>query len=202
MLQLIPNTLNKFVELVQEKSKDLLPINLQKLKIETEDDLIKILTNLREDKLIKTDAGSYSEYLMKLIPICNELKEDLKCREEGLKLFRSGKPVDWSEEKINQTGHMGKMSDFPEYNIKDTSDTDELLKQVESNPNLSGFIYNINQFIKSGIKSLPMPFVVRFPSGHGDGKIYSLIGGHKRSSVAIQLGIPMKVWFIDLTELY
>jgi hypothetical protein len=198
MMKLIPTTLTKFAELVQEKAPDLLPTNLQKLSIKSKNNLIKILTNIKEDELVKTDAGMFSESLMKLIPICQELKKDPRCREEGLELFGMGEVVNWSEEEILQTGHMGKISSFDEYGIDDTSDPEQLLKQVETNPNLSGFLHNVQQFIKPGVKVLPMPFVVKFPSGHGDGKIYSLIGGHKRSSIAIQLGIPIKVWFIDL----
>ena len=44
-----------------------------------------------------------------------------------------------------------------------------------------------------------MKWIKTFESYHDDGKIYSCIGGHKRSSIAIQLGIPLKVWLIDLT---
>ena len=40
---------------------------------------------------------------------------------------------------------------------------------------------------------------MRLPSGGEKGNEYILIGGHKRSTAAIQLGIPITVWFIDLT---
>jgi len=201
MIRLIPNTLTKFAKLVQKKAKDLLPNNLQNVIIKSKNDVIKILNNIKEDKLVSTDTGMFSESLIKLIPICEELKKDSECREEGLKLFKTGKPIDWSNKKINQTGHMGKISNFPEYKIKDTSNPKQLLKQIEKNKNLSGFLYNVQQFMKPNTKNIPMPFVVKFPSGHSDGKTYSLIGGHKRSSIAIQLGIPIKVWYIDLTKL-
>lgn len=197
MIKLIPQTLTKFAKLVVEKNKDLLPNHLQ--NIEAESNLLEVLSNIKEDKLIKTDAGAFSETLMKLIPICEELKKDPACREEGLNLFRMGMVQDWSDKKIEETGHMGKISSFQEYNIEDTDDPEELKKLISQNPNLKGFLYNVEQFLSEGEKKLPMPFVIRFPSGHGDGKIYSCIGGHKRSSVAIQLGIPMKVWLIDLT---
>lgn len=194
MMKLIPKTLTKFAKLITEKCKDLIPQHLQ-----NETDIIELLSNLKEDKLTKTDSGAFSQYLMKLIPICEELKKDKECREEGLNLFRMGMVQDWSDKKIEETGHMGKISSFQEYNIEDTDDPEELKKLISQNPNLKGFLYNVEQFLSEGEKKLPMPFVIRFPSGHGDGKIYSCIGGHKRSSVAIQLGIPMKVWLIDLT---
>ena len=198
MIQLIPKTLTKFAELIVEKHKELIPNHLQ--NIEPKSNLVEVLSNIQEDKLTKTDSGAFSKTLMALIPICEELKKDPECRAEGLKLFKMGQAQDWSEKKINQTGHMGKISSFPEYNIKDTNNPKELLKLVASNKNLNGFLYNVKQFLKPGIIELPMPFVIKFPSGHADGKIYSCIGGHKRSLIAIQLGIPLTVWLIDLTN--
>lgn len=200
MIQLIPKTLTKFAELVLVKHKELIPTHLRKTKLNTEIDLLEVLSNIKEDKLTKTNSGAFSKTLMALIPICEELKKDPECRAEGLKLFKMGLAQDWSETKIKQTGHMGKISSFPEYNIKDTNDPAELLKLVASNKKLDGFLYNVKQFLKPGVKKIPMPFVIKFPSGHDEGKIYSCIGGHKRSSIAIQLGIPLTVWLIDLTN--
>lgn len=198
MMKLIPKTLTKFAQLVIEKAKDLLPERLQNIILDKQN-IFEVLSNIKEDKLTKTDSGAFSKSLMSLMPICEELKKDPVCIEEGLNLFRIGKAQDWSDEKIKETGHMGKLSSFPEYNIKDTNNPEELKDSISQNPNLKGFLYNVEQFLKEGEKKLPMPFVIKFPSGHGNGKIYSCIGGHKRSSVAIQLGIPMKVWLIDLT---
>lgn len=198
MIKLIPKTLTKFAQLVIEKAKDLLPEELQNIRLNKQN-IFEVLSNIREDKLTKTDSGAFSKSLMSLMPICEELKKDPDCRDEGLELFNLGKAQDWSHDKIEQTGHMGKISSFPEYNIEDTNNPEELKDLIIQNPNLKGFLSNVELFLKEGEKKLPMPFVIKFPSGHGDGKIYSCIGGHKRSSVAIQLGIPMKVWLIDLT---
>lgn len=198
MLKLIPKTLTKFAELVIEKAKDLLPEELQNISLNRQN-IFEVLSNISEDKLTKTDSGSFSKSLMSLMPICEELKNDADCRDEGLKLFNLGKVQDWSDDKIKETGHIGKISSFSEYNIEDTDNPRQLLKAINKNKNLKGFLHSGEQFLKKGEKKIPMPFVIKFPSGHGNGKIYSCIGGHKRSSVAIQLGIPMKVWLIDLT---
>jgi hypothetical protein len=38
------------------------------------------------------------------------------------------------------------------------------------------------------------------PNGGREGNMYTLIGGHKRSTVARQLNVPVDVWFIDLSK--
>ena len=210
MLNVIPKTLEKFAELVYDKANHLLPKNFNSTS--TKD----ILTNIKEDKLKVTDKGSFSQTLMDLMPICEELKKDSECRTEGIELLKNGVVVDWTKDKIKKTSHMGKLSDFPEYDIKNTEDPKHLLTQIKNKiekdgsdkttsektamSNLQGFLYNIKNFTNEGEKKLPMPFVFHFPSGDENGKIYSLFGGHKRSSVALQLGIPIKVWLIDLTK--
>ena len=206
MMKSIPKTLTKFAELVYEKANHLLPKNFNSKS--TKD----ILRNIKEDELKITDKGAFSKTLMDLIPICEELKKDKECRIEGIKLLKGGKAVVWGEDEISETNNMGKLSDFPEYGFDDTDDPKNLLNQIElkkidgsdeisstktAMSNLQGFSHNIQNFMKPGIKELPMPFVFRFPSGDRGGKTYSLFGGHKRSSVALQLGIPIKVWFID-----
>ena len=67
-----------------------------------------------------------------------------------------------------------------------------------------GYIYNLEtymEFAKRGEEiSMPAPFVIKLPVSP-EQKEYNLIGGHKRSVTALQLGIePIKVWLIDLTN--
>lgn len=85
------------------------------------------------------------------------------------------------------------------YNITDTQDPNELLDQVRKDKNLTRLQSNIENFIKPGEKQLPAPFVIKLPTCR-DGKTYNLLGGHKRSTVALRLGIPIKVWLMDLTQ--
>lgn len=202
MMKVMPITLTKFAELIHQKASHLLPkyLNLESTK--------DILLNIKEQELKVTPEGYFSSTLMDLMPICEELKKNTECRNEGIRLLKTGREVEWSEDKVEQTTYMGKLSDFAEYGFQDTDDPVQILKQIKdkienkSNNNLKGFLKNIETFMTEGIKELPMPFVFRYPSGGIGGKIYSLFGGHKRSSVALQLGIPIKVWFIDLTKMY
>ena len=105
------------------------------------------------------------------------LLKDKQSQKEGFNLFNKGKMEPWDEEKINSTFNMG--------NIKTW-----FSKSYEK---------NIKAFKKEKNRELPPPFVMRLPSGGEKGNEYILIGGHKRSTAAIQLGIPITVWFIDLT---
>jgi len=105
------------------------------------------------------------------------LLKDKQSQREGFNLFNKGKMEPWDEEKINSTFHMG--NKIPR--------------------NFKGYEKNIKDFKKEQTRELPPPFVMRLPSGGIKGNEYNLIGGHKRSTAAIQLGIPITVWFIDLT---
>ena len=105
------------------------------------------------------------------------LLKDKQSQREGFNLFNKGKMKEWDKEKINSTSNMG--------NIKTWLS--------------KGYEKNIKAFEKEKNRELPPPFVMRLPSGGEKGNEYTLIGGHKRSTVAIQLGIPITVWFIDLT---
>ena len=74
----------------------------------------------------------------------------------------------------------------------------------EGSKDLHAFAGNINQyreFAKKGeTRELPAPFVVKYYTKKND-KDYVLIGGFKRSSIALEMGIePIKVWLIDLTK--
>lgn len=105
------------------------------------------------------------------------LLKDKQSQKEGFNLFNKGKMEPWDEEKINSTFNMGNKKTW-------------LSK---------GYEKNIKDFKKEKTRELPPPFVMRLPSGGIKGNEYILIGGHKRSTAAIQLGIPVTVWFIDLT---
>jgi len=41
---------------------------------------------------------------------------------------------------------------------------------------------------------------MKLKTGGRDNNDYTLIGGHKRSTVALQLNLPITAWFIDLSN--
>ena len=107
---------------------------------------------------------------------------------------------EWPDDKINKTFYMGSFKKlFPKI-FKDTTSSG-LIKQMKgkTEPHFKGYEKNIQDFRKEKERTLPSPFVMKLPSGGREGNEYTLIGGHKRSTVASQLNIPIKVWFIDLT---
>jgi len=92
---------------------------------------------------------------------------------------------------------------FPDM-FKDTTSSG-LLKQMkdgegETPDHFKGYSKNIENFRNDRNLELPPPFVMSLPSGGREGNVYTLIGGHKRSTVARQLNVPVDVWFIDLTK--
>jgi hypothetical protein len=99
---------------------------------------------------------------------------------------------------------MGKFSkEFPGM-FKDTTSSG-LLKQMKSDdgevePQHKGYVYNLEKLRNERDIKLPAPFVMKLPTGGRDGNEYTLIGGHKRSTIANQLNVPISVWFIDLSE--
>jgi hypothetical protein len=62
-----------------------------------------------------------------------------------------------------------------------------------------GYVDNIEGLRDERHRELPAPFVMKLPTGGREKNEYTLIGGHKRSTVADQLNVPISVWFIDLT---
>ena len=177
--QVMPYTLTKIAEIIEGN------------KISDKADVLKVLTNLEEIDGVITE----------------QIENDTKCKDEGIRFFKLGKLLPWDVDKVNKTWYMGKMSSFSWNKIEDIQDPQELLSQVSKNQNLSGFKRNIETFLSNGIKELPAPFVVKLPSARKisldnkpENNEYNLLGGHKRSAVALQLGIPVSVWLIDLTK--
>jgi hypothetical protein len=132
------------------------------------------------------------------------LVSDTESQMEAFNLFRMGTMERWDDEKINTTFYMGNFGEnFPNM-FKDTTSSG-LLKQMKDEegetPNqFKGYSKNIENFRNDRNLELPPPFVMSLPSGGREGNVYTLIGGHKRSTVARQLNVPVDVWFIDLTK--
>jgi hypothetical protein len=146
----------------------------------------------------------------------NILMNDLQSIKEGYDFFSRGQMTLWKGidpntgeyvNKVNDTNYMGELTDFLEP-LKPTvsSKMSRHLKKVgdeEGSKDLPAFAGNIDkyrEFAKKGeTRELPAPFVVKYFTKK-DGDDYVLIGGFKRSSIALQMGIePIKVWLIDLT---
>jgi hypothetical protein len=124
---------------------------------------------------------------------------DKESQMEAFNLFRMGTMEHWDDEKINTTFYMGNFSkNFPDM-FKDTTSSG-LLKQMGDDVNLQGYSKNIENFRNDRNLQLPPPFVMSLPNGGREGNMYTLIGGHKRSTVARQLNVPVDVWFINLSK--
>ena len=133
------------------------------------------------------------------------LMKNNEAKKEALNLFKKGKMEEWPDDKIDKTFYMGSFKKLFPKMFKDTT-TSGLMKQMkgetgETKPHLKGYEKNIQDFRKEKERKLPPPFVIKLPIGGRDGNEYTLIGGHKRSTIAKQLNIsPIYAWFIDLSK--
>jgi hypothetical protein len=156
--------------------------------IESEEEIKEILVG-KEISELMDDWNEFRSTLM----------SDKESQMEAFNLFRMGTMEHWDDEKINTTFYMGNFSkNFPDM-FKDTTSSG-LLKQMGDDVNLQGYSKNIENFRNDRDVELPPPFVMSLPSGGREGNMYTLIGGHKRSTVARQLNVPVDVWFIDLSK--
>lgn len=146
----------------------------------------EILLGKEVDELMN-DWGEFNDVLI----------NNSNARKEALNLFNMGSMEEWDDGKISQTRGMGKLTNQQPH-IKDTTSLG-LIKQMGDHPNLQGYKNNIEDFRNERHRELPPPFVMRLQSGGRDGKEYTLIGGHKRSTIASQLNVPITAWFIDLS---
>ncbi len=156
--------------------------------IESEEEIKEILVG-KEISELMDDWNEFRSTLM----------SDKESQMEAFNLFRMGTMEHWDDEKINTTFYMGNFSkNFPDM-FKDTTSSG-LLKQMGDDVNLQGYSKNIENFRNDRNLQLPPPFVMSLPNGGREGNMYTLIGGHKRSTVARQLNVPVDVWFIDLSK--
>ena len=194
---IMPNTFKTIAEFV--KCED----------VESENEIKDILLNQNMISLVKKEER------------WNELKDilmnDQQCIKEGYDFFSRGQMTLWKGtdpetgehiDNVNNTDYMGELTSFLEPLKKTVSSkmSSDLKRfgDEEGNKDLHAFAGNIDQyreFAKKGeTRELPAPFVVKYYTKKND-KDYVLIGGFKRSSIALQMGIePIKVWFIDLTK--
>ena len=131
------------------------------------------------------------------------LLKDGQSQMEGFNLFNKGTMEEWDDDKINNTFYMGRFSkEFPGM-FKDTTSSG-LIKQMTADDEVKkhnkGYVDNIEKLRSERHRELTAPFVMKLPSGGREGNEYTLIGGHKRSTIANQLNVPISVWFINLSE--
>jgi hypothetical protein len=132
------------------------------------------------------------------------LLKDEESQMEGFNLFNMGRMEEWGDEKINNTYYMGRFSKVFPGALKNTTSSG-LIKQMtgddgEVKPHLKGYVDNLEKLRNNKRRELPPPFVMKLPTGGRENNEYTLIGGHKRSTVAHQLNLPISAWFIDLSE--
>ena len=178
-------------------------------EVESEKEIKNILLNQNMQKLLKKEER-WNE-------LKNILMNDSQCVQEGYKFFGLGQLKVWKGndpetgkyvDNINDTEYLGKLTTFVKP-LKPTvsSKMSQHLKDVaskEPSPWLGAYAGNIDQYREYAKQKkervLPAPFVVKYNTKKF-GKEYVLIGGHKRSATALELGVePMKVWLIDLTK--
>ena len=177
--------------------------------VEGEDEIKDILLNQNMISLLKEEER-WNE-------LKNILINDPQSIKEGYDFFSRGQMTIWKGtnpetgehiDNVNNTDYMGELTSFLEPLKKTVSSKmSSHLKKVgdeEGSKDLHAFAGNIDQyreFAKKGeTRELPAPFVVKYYTKKND-KDYVLIGGFKRSSIALEMGIePIKVWLIDLTK--
>ena len=154
---------------------------------ESKEEIKKILLN----KDVQTLVGDWDEY-------SHILAGDPEAQKEALDFFDMGKLKVWKGtdpetgehvDNIDTTLFMGKVESFMEHYAKSST--------------YKGYIANLEQYHeyaqRGEERTLPAPFIIKLPSQ--EYYEYILIGGHKRSATALQIGIePIKVWLIDLTN--
>ena len=194
MYSLFPHTF----EMIAEYSKG--------KEMESEQEIKEVLLG-KEVYELMDDWGEFRHVLMK----------DSESQNEAFNFFKKGEMKVWkgtdpeTGEYIDNTGdtfYMGELGKFmewePDYKDTTTGGFAKQYKDLEYKDQLGGYIGNIEQqrdYAREGkTRELPAPFVIKLKSNDREGNEYILIGGHKRSTIALQMVIePIKVWFIDLT---
>ena len=133
-------------------------------------------------------------------------------KKEVFNLIKSGKLQDWSLDKVKQTGNMGDFTQVFGPNsgkggikgkislksgVEGIEDLRSRLKTDLSqvSADMERYLITYDELVKEKSISKPAPFIINLKNT--DGKPYHLVGGHKRTTIALQLGIPVKAWFIE-----
>jgi len=132
-------------------------------------------------------------------------------KKEAFNLIKSGKLVDWN--KVEETGNMGDLTQVfgpksgkggwkgklkLEPGVEGITKMKELIGSSSEpgfDDTLSKYLGNFDELVNEKSITKPAPFIINLKNN--EGKPYHLIGGHKRSTIALQLGIPVKAWYIQ-----
>jgi hypothetical protein len=137
--------------------------------------------------------------------IKKQIADDKEVQEEAINVIKEkGKLVDWSDMNISQTGNMGTLKDLTKYNVnqkvKSTGEKgiEEFIQFAKTltgykKADLVNYLPTYTDLLQNGKSKQYAPFLVNIPHS----KKYHCIGGHKRSTIANQLEIPLKVWLIE-----
>jgi len=133
-------------------------------------------------------------------------------KKEVFNLIKSGKLQDWSLDKVKQTGNMGDLTQVFGPNsgkggikgkislksgVEGIEDLRSRLKTdlAQISADMERYLITYDELVKDKSISKPAPFIINLKNTND--KPYHLIGGHKRTTIALQLGIPVKAWFIE-----
>ena len=176
-------------------------------EVESSNEVKNILLNQNIQSLVEKEE--------RWIELKSILMNDTQCIEEGYNFFDLGEMKVWKGtdtetgeyiDNVKDTDYMGKIADFlwqksPEKGV--SSRVSQRLKDSgdEDPRRLAANIDDYREYARKGEeRKLPPAFVVKYFTKK-EGNDYVLIGGFKRTSTALQMGIePIKVWYIDITK--
>jgi hypothetical protein len=134
-------------------------------------------------------------------------------KKEVFNLIKSGIIKDWSLDDVKQTGNMGDLTQVFGLNsgkggfkgeisfqpgIEGIEDLRSRLKTdlAPNSEDMTNYLKTYDALVKNKSISLPAPFIINLKNDDKKPKPYHLVGGHKRTTIALQLGIPVKAWYI------
>jgi hypothetical protein len=148
-------------------------------------------------------------------PYMDDIKENPteEMKKEAFNLIRSGIMEKWTTDLISKTGNMGDLTQvFGKQsgkggwkgNLKLEGGIEGITKMKEligssSEPGfddtMKAYLRNYDELLAEKTISKPAPFILNI--GETTEKPFHLIGGHKRSTIALQLGLPVTAWSIN-----
>jgi len=178
--------------------------------------LKKDTTDAEEIKklLLNKNPESFGEFKKDIVGAPNDKGVieggDPTCIKEVSDFIKSCKVVTWNN--VDSTGNMGDLTKIfgpasgkggwkGSFQVKNkgVKGIEELISALPTCPikaDVERYLITYDDLIKNNGKiSLPTPFVINLKDN--DGNPFRLIGGHKRSTIALQLGIPVQVLFIE-----
>lgn len=174
----------------------------------------------KDEKEIRNLLAGKNPDEIGLGPYMEDLKENPteEMKKEAFNLIKSGEKVEWFNLKkeinlVPQTGNMGDLTEVFgsksgrkgwmeklefKKGVEGINQLQELLNSGFSGPGFEhvakGYLRNYDELVLERSIKKPAPFILNI--GKTFEKPYHLIGGHKRSCIALQLGLPIQAWSI------